>query len=140
MRAVPRVARGRARPCPRESALTIADGIAVKRPGDLTLALLGEWLDGMAVVEDEDAAEAMFVLMERCKLVVEGAGAVGVAALLGGQVAARAARDDGRRAVGRERGPRACCSRSRAGTRRWPAAGSSCSRACPTARGRSPAC
>ena len=72
---------------PAESALTIADGIAVKRPGDLTLALLGEWLDGMAVVEDEDAAEAMFVLMERCKLVVEGAGAVGVAALLGGQVA-----------------------------------------------------
>jgi threonine dehydratase len=42
----------------------------------------------MALVEDEDAAEAMFVLMERCKLVVEGAGAVGVAALLGGQVAA----------------------------------------------------
>jgi len=76
------------RPVPAETALTIADGIAVKRPGDLTLALLGEWLDGMAVVEDEDAAEAMFVLMERCKLVVEGAGAVGVAALLGGQVAA----------------------------------------------------
>jgi threonine dehydratase len=72
------------RPVPAESALTIADGIAVKRPGDLTLPLLGEWLDGMAVVEDEDAAEAMFVLMERCKLVVEGAGAVGVAALLGG--------------------------------------------------------
>jgi threonine dehydratase len=74
-------------PMPVESALTIADGIAVKRPGDLTLALLGEWLDGMAVVDDEDTAEAMFVLMERCKLVVEGAGAVGVAALLGGQVA-----------------------------------------------------
>jgi threonine dehydratase len=76
------------RPVPAQSALTIADGIAVKRPGDLTLALLGEWLDGMAVVDDEDAAEAMFVLMERCKLVVEGAGAVGVAALLGGQVTA----------------------------------------------------
>jgi threonine dehydratase len=76
------------RPVPAETALTIADGIAVKRPGDLTLALIGEWLDGMAVVDDEDAAEAMFVLMERCKLVVEGAGAVGVAALLGGQVAA----------------------------------------------------
>jgi threonine dehydratase len=75
------------RPVPAESALTIADGIAVKRPGDLTLPLLGEWLDGLALVEDEDAAEAMFVLMERCKLVVEGAGAVGVAALLGGQVA-----------------------------------------------------
>ena len=75
---------------PGRDALTIADGIAVKRPGDLTLALLGEWLDGMAVVEDEDAAEAMVVLLERCKLVVEGAGAVGVAALLGGQVAAAA--------------------------------------------------
>ena len=72
---------------PATSALTIADGIAVKRPGDLTLALLGEWLDGMAVVEDEETAEAMLLLLERCKLVVEGAGAVGVAALLGGQVA-----------------------------------------------------
>jgi threonine dehydratase len=74
------------RPVPAETALTIADGIAVKRPGELTLALLQEWLDGVAVVEDEDTAEAMVVLLERCKLVVEGAGAVGVAALLGGQV------------------------------------------------------
>ena len=74
------------RPVPAESALTIADGIAVKRPGELTLPLLSEWLDGVAVVEDEDTAEAMVVLLERCKLVVEGAGAVGVAALLGGQV------------------------------------------------------
>jgi threonine dehydratase len=78
----------RGAPVPAETALTIADGIAVKRPGDLTLALLREWIDGMAVVEDEDAAEAMVVLLERCKLVVEGAGAVGVAALLGGQVSA----------------------------------------------------
>ena len=78
----------RGTPVPAESAPTIADGIAVKRPGELTLALLREWLDGMAVVEDEDAAEAMVVLLERCKLVVEGAGAVGVAALLGGQVPA----------------------------------------------------
>jgi threonine dehydratase len=73
-------------PVPAESALTIADGIAVKRPGDLTLPLLAEWLDGIAVVDDEEAAEAMVVLLERCKLVVEGAGAVGVAALLGGHV------------------------------------------------------
>jgi threonine dehydratase len=77
----------RGEPVPAESALTIADGIAVKRPGDLTLPLLGQWLDGMAVVDDEDAAEAMVVLLERCKLVVEGAGAVGVAALLGRQIA-----------------------------------------------------
>jgi threonine dehydratase len=77
----------RGEPVPATSALTIADGIAVKRPGDLTLALIGEWLDGLVVVEDEETAEAMFWLLERCKLVVEGAGAVGIAALLGGQVA-----------------------------------------------------
>jgi len=77
----------RGEPVPATSALTIADGIAVKRPGDLTLPLVREWLDGLVVVEDEETAEAMFWLLERCKLVVEGAGAVGVAALLGGQVA-----------------------------------------------------
>jgi threonine dehydratase len=74
-------------PVPATSSLTIADGIAVKRPGELTLPLLREWLDGIAVVGEEETAEAMVLLMERCKLVVEGAGAVGVAALLGGQVA-----------------------------------------------------
>jgi threonine dehydratase len=71
---------------PVDSALTIADGIAVKRPGDLTLPLLKHWLDELVVVGEDETAEAMAVLMERCKLVVEGAGAVGVAALLGGQV------------------------------------------------------
>ena len=75
-------------PVPVTSALTIADGIAVKRPGDLTLRLLGEHADGIVVVEEDAVAEAMVVLMVRCKLVVEGAGAVGVAALLGGQVKA----------------------------------------------------
>ena len=70
------------------SALTIADGIAVKRPGKLTLDLLSRWVDGVVVVGEDETAEAMVVLMERCKLVVEGAGAVGVAALLGGQVEA----------------------------------------------------
>ena len=69
-----------------DASLTIADGIAVKQPGELTQRLLAEWLDGEVAVEDEDAAEAMVVLLERCKLVVEGAGAVGVAALLGGSV------------------------------------------------------
>src|SRR3954451_6650636 len=77
----------RGAPMPASSALTIADGIAVKRPGDLTLPLVREWLDGLVVVEDEETAAPMFWLMQRCKLVVEGAGAVGVAALLGGQVA-----------------------------------------------------
>ena len=76
----------RGEPVPASSALTIADGIAVKRPGDLTLALLSRYADGIVAVDEDPVAEAMVVLMERCKLVVEGAGAVGVAALLGGQV------------------------------------------------------
>jgi threonine dehydratase len=67
--------------------LTIADGIAVKRPGELTLPLVREWLDDVVAVSEDAVAEAMVLLMERAKLVVEGAGAVGVAALLGGQVA-----------------------------------------------------
>ena len=66
--------------------LTIADGIAVKRPGELTLTLIRDWLDDVVVVPEDDVAEAMVLLMEKAKLVVEGAGAVGVAALLGGQV------------------------------------------------------
>ena len=69
------------------SALTIADGIAVKRPGGLTLELVRRWVDDVVVVPEDDVAEAMVLLMERAKLVVEGAGAVGVAALLGGRVA-----------------------------------------------------
>ena len=69
-----------------DAMITIADGIAVKTPGKLTLDLLGRWADGIEVVGEDETAEAMVLLMERCKLVVEGAGAVGVAALLGGQV------------------------------------------------------
>jgi threonine dehydratase len=67
------------------SKLTIADGIAVKRPGGLTLELLRHWVDDVVVVSEEETAEAMVLLLEKAKLVVEGAGAVGVAALLGGQ-------------------------------------------------------
>jgi threonine dehydratase len=68
------------------SALTIADGIAVKRPGGITLPLLMELTDQVVAVGEDETAEAMVLLLERCKLVVEGAGAVGVAALLGGHV------------------------------------------------------
>ncbi len=75
----------RGEPMPASTALTIADGIAVKRPGDVTLPLIRRWLDGLAVVSEESVAEAMVVLLERAKLVVEGAGAVGVAALLSGR-------------------------------------------------------
>jgi threonine dehydratase len=68
-------------------AVTIADGIAIKRPGELTLSLMSRLLDGIELVAEDDVAEAMVLLLEKAKLVVEGAGAVGVAALLGGQVA-----------------------------------------------------
>jgi threonine dehydratase len=66
---------------------TIADGIAIKRPGGLTLPLVQEWVDDVLVVSEDEIAEAMVVLLERAKLVVEGAGAVGVAALLSGALA-----------------------------------------------------
>lgn len=68
--------------------LTIADGIAVKRPGELTLGLVRDWVDEVVVVGEDETAQAMVLLLERAKLVVEGGGAVGVAALLGGEVAA----------------------------------------------------
>ncbi len=65
------------------SARTIADGIAVKRPGGLTLSLVNRWADDVIAVPEDAVADAMVFLLERAKLVVEGAGAVGVAALLG---------------------------------------------------------
>jgi threonine dehydratase len=70
-----------------DSALTIADGIAVKRPGGLTFSLVKRWLDDVVVVAEDDVGEAMVFLLERAKLVVEGAGAVGVAALLSDGIA-----------------------------------------------------
>ncbi|HEY6758733.1 MAG TPA: threonine ammonia-lyase [Baekduia sp.] len=76
------------RPIAVDGGLTIADGIAVKKPGELTLPLIREWLDDVVVVGEDAVAEAMVMLLEKAKLVVEGAGAVGVAALLGGQVQA----------------------------------------------------
>ena len=76
---------GEVRDAPRP--LTIADGIAVKRPGQVTLPLVREWLDDVVTVSDEEIAEAIVVLMERAKQVVEGAGAAGVAALLFGRTA-----------------------------------------------------
>ena len=64
----------------------IADGIAVKHPGELDQVLIDRWVDELFSVKDDDIAEAMVLLAERAKLVVEGAGAAGVAALLSGQI------------------------------------------------------
>jgi threonine dehydratase len=66
----------------RRGGYTIADGIAVKQPGALTMGILNETLDEMIEVTDEEISEAIALLLERSKLLVEGAGAVGVAALL----------------------------------------------------------
>ena len=65
---------------------TICDGIAVKRPGELTGPLIERLLDDVVKVTDDEVAEAMVLLLERSKQVVEGAGAASVAALLAGKV------------------------------------------------------
>ena len=70
----------------RRDRYTIADGIAVKQPGTLTSRILEDVLDDVVRVSDEEISEAIVLLLERTKLVVEGAGAVGVAALLAGKV------------------------------------------------------
>jgi threonine dehydratase len=64
---------------------TIADGIAVGRPGDLTFAHVGKLVDEVVTVTDEDISRALLMLLERGKMVVEPAGAVAVAALLAGK-------------------------------------------------------
>jgi threonine dehydratase len=78
------------RPVGARSANTICDGIAVKRPGDFTLPIVERYVDEVVTVSDDEVAEAMVLLLERSKLVVEGAGAVAVAALMQGRVAAPA--------------------------------------------------
>jgi threonine dehydratase len=69
------------------AAFAIADGIAVKTPGELTGPILGDVLEEVVEVGSKEIAEAMVLLLERTKLVVEGAGAVGIAALLEGKIA-----------------------------------------------------
>ena len=67
--------------------LTLADGIAVKHPGEVTGPLIATWIDEIVTVSEDAIADAMVLLMDRTKLVTEGAGAVGVAALMSGAVA-----------------------------------------------------
>jgi threonine dehydratase len=65
---------------------TIADGIAVKQPGELTQSVLANRLESVLTVTDAEIAGAILLVSERCKLTVEGAGAASVAALLAGKV------------------------------------------------------
>ena len=61
---------------------TIADGISVKMPGELTFEIIKNLIDEIALVDDNEITKAMFLLMERMKFVVEPAGAVGLAYLI----------------------------------------------------------
>ena len=65
---------------------TIADGIAVKAPGDLTVELINRYADGVVTVSDSEIANAILLLMERCKQIVEPAGATPLAAVLSGKI------------------------------------------------------
>ena len=67
---------------------TIADGIAVAKPGKLNFEIVRDAVDEVVTVDDDDIARAMLVLLERAKMVVEPAGAVGVAAILTGKIVA----------------------------------------------------
>ncbi len=66
------------------SGQTIADGIAVKRPGGRTLSCVQRYVDEIVTVDEEEIANAILLLLEREKTVVEGAGAVPLAALING--------------------------------------------------------
>ncbi len=69
-----------------EFGFTIAEGIAVKQPGELTTSILRGHVEEVVAVSDEEISEAIVLLLERTKLLVEGAGAASVAAVLGGHV------------------------------------------------------
>ena len=69
-----------------DSVSTFADGIAVKHPGDNTFKLINEYVDGIVTVTEDEIATAILTLMEKQKLVAEGAGAVGVAAVMFGKL------------------------------------------------------
>lgn len=70
------------KPCESPVSVTLADGIAVKRPGSKTLPVIRECVDEIVLVEEEEIAQAIVSLLERTKLLVEGAGAVPLAAAL----------------------------------------------------------
>jgi len=72
-----------------ETRPTIADGILVARPGDVPFAAIRELVDEVVTVSDDDIARALLALLERAKVVVEPAGAVGVAAILAGKIHAQ---------------------------------------------------
>jgi threonine dehydratase len=69
-----------------EHGFTIAEGIAVKKPGELTRSIVEDRVDEIVTVTDDEISKAILLLLERTKLVVEGAGAASLAALLNGRI------------------------------------------------------
>ena len=65
---------------------TIADGIAVKAPGDITVELINRYVEDVVTVSDKQIADAILQMMERCKEIVEPAGATPLAAVLNGKI------------------------------------------------------
>ncbi|MBQ1934689.1 MAG: threonine ammonia-lyase [Clostridia bacterium] len=76
------------------SVSTIADGIAVKKPGENTFALVREYVDDIVLVTDDEVASAILALIEKQKMIAEGAGATAVAAVMAGKLPV-----DGKRVV-----------------------------------------
>ena len=72
-----------------ESVSTVADGIAVKEPGDITYAMCSQYVDEIVTVTDDEISTAILTLMEQQKLIAEGAGAVSVAAAMFNKVDVR---------------------------------------------------
>jgi threonine dehydratase len=77
------------RPVPVEAGLTLADGIRVRQVGDLTFPVIRDVVEGILLVEEEAIAEAMLLLLERKKVIAEGAGAAPLAALISRKVKAK---------------------------------------------------
>ena len=66
--------------------LTLADGIAVKQPGNYTKPIIDKWVDQIIEVDEDSIADAVVILMEHTKMLVEGGGAVGLSAILTNQI------------------------------------------------------
>ena len=93
------------RPVSIENPATMADGIKVGRPGDVPFGIVGELVDEVRTVSEDELSSALLLCLERAKLVVEPAGASPVAALLSRPGGLRGA--GGGAALGRQRGPAA---------------------------------
>jgi threonine dehydratase len=75
--------------CKTEEAKTFADGIAIKNPGAMNFALLEKYVDDIVLVDDENTANTILMLLERSKIMVEGAGAVSLTAVLDNKIPCR---------------------------------------------------